>query len=77
MRVIKEAWVLEDKCTGIRNSFLLAQGTSLPKMFISEATAKSGAAYWGKHYNNATIIHKPVKVYLVTEDEVIEDEIPF
>jgi hypothetical protein len=74
MRVIKEAWVLEEAHKG---HFLLAQGTSLPKMFISEATAKSGAAYWGKHYNNGTIIHKPVKVYLVTEDEVIDDEIPF
>ena len=74
MRVVKEAWLLEEKPLG---TFLLAQGTSLPKMFISEATAKSGASYWGKHYNNGTIIHKPVKVYLVTEDEVMQDEIPF
>ncbi len=74
MRVIKEAWVLEEKKLGV---FMLAQGTSLPKMFISEATAKSGAAYWGKHYNNGTVVHQPTKVYLVTEDEVIEDEIPF
>jgi hypothetical protein len=77
MKVIKEAWVLKENYKGMQNSFLLAQGTSLPKMFISEATAKSGAAYWGKHYNNGTIIHKPVKVYLVTEDEVMQDEIPF
>jgi hypothetical protein len=76
MRVIREAYVLEDVTDS--GCFLLAQGTSLPKMFISEATANAGAKYWGKHYNNGTIIHEAKKVYLVVEDKEIDDaEIPF
>jgi hypothetical protein len=78
MRVIREAYVLEELTDSSGNSFLLAQGTTLPKMFVSEATANAGAKYWGKHYNNGTVIHKAKKVFLVVEDKEIDDaEIPF
>jgi hypothetical protein len=75
MRVIREGYVLEEQDAG---HFLLAQGTSLPKLFISEATANAGAKYWGKHYNQGNIIHNAKKVFLVVEDKEIDDaEIPF
>jgi hypothetical protein len=75
MRVIREAYVLEEVDPG---HFLLAQGTTLPKMFVSEATANAGAKYWGKHYNQGNIIHEAKKVFLVVEDKEIDDaEIPF
>jgi hypothetical protein len=75
MRVIREAYVLEEQDAG---HFLLAQGTSLPKLFTSEATANAGAKYWGKHYNQGVIIHEAKKVFLVVEDKEIDDaEIPF
>ena len=75
MRVIREGYVLEEQDAG---HFLLAQGTSLPKLFISEATANAGAKYWGKHYNQGNIIHEAKKVFLVVEDKEIDDaEIPF
>jgi hypothetical protein len=77
MRVIKEAYVLEE-AYDVTSGYLLAQGTSLPKLFISEATANAGAKYWGKHYNQGIIIHEAKKVYLVVEDKEIDDaEIPF
>jgi hypothetical protein len=76
MRVIREGYVLEEQDAG---HFLLAQGTSLPKLFISEATANAGAKYWGKHYNQGNIIHNAKKVFLVVEDEqeIDDAEIPF
>ena len=77
MRVIREAYVLEET-VNITPDYMLAQGTSLPKMFVSEATANAGAKYWSKHYNNGVAIHEAKKVYLVVEDKEIDDaEIPF
>lgn len=78
MRVIKEAYVLEET-VNITPEYMLAQGTTIPKMFVSEATANAGAKYWGKHYNNGVTIHEAKKVYLVVEDEqeIDDAEIPF
>ena len=70
MRVIKEAWLLEGMGMG---DFMYMQNTTTPKLYVSEKSAKSAAEYHGAHYNNGIIMYKPIKAFLVVEDELGED----
>ena len=49
------------------------QNTTTPKLYVSEKSAKSAAEYHGAHYNNGVILYKPVKAFLVVDDELGED----
>jgi len=75
MQVIKEAWLLRVKCTS--DVYMLMQNTTTPKLYVSEASAKSAASYYAEHSNNGLLIHEPVKAFLVVDDSTDQIEIPF
>ena len=70
MKVIKEAWLL--KCVDT-DGFMCMQNTNTPKLYVSKASAQSAAEYHARQNNTVTIIHTPVKAFLVVEDELGED----
>lgn len=67
MRVVKEAWLLEHQATG---EFMLMQNTSTPKLYVSEKSAKSAAEYHGEYSNEGVVAYKPMKAFLVVEDDI-------
>jgi len=71
MQVIKEVWVLRHHT---HNTYKCAQNTATPRLFASEATAVSSAAYDVRHSNGILEAHLPVRAYIVIDDEVQENK---
>lgn len=70
MRVVKEAWLLERQDSEKIGEFMLMQNTTTPKLYVSEASAKSAADYHACQHNNGVIVYKPIKAFLVVEDDI-------
>jgi hypothetical protein len=74
MQVIKEVWLLQDYKAP--HTFMCAQNTATPKLYVNERSAISSARYHADyHTDNKEICYKPVKAFIVTEGE--DDAIPF
>jgi hypothetical protein len=75
MQVIKEVWLLQDN-RSTPQSFMCAQNTATPKLYVNERSALSSARYHADyHTDNKEVCYKPVKAFIVTEGE--DDAIPF
>jgi hypothetical protein len=75
MQVIKEVWLLQDN-RSTPQSFMCAQNTATPKLYVNEKSAISSARYHADyHTDNKEVCYKPVKAFIVTEGE--DDAIPF
>ena len=74
MQVIKEVWLLQDYKVPL--SFMCAQNTATPKLYVNEKSAISSARYHADyHTDNKEVCYKPVKAFIVTEGD--DDAIPF
>jgi len=75
MQVIKEVWLLQDN-RSTPQSFMCAQNTATPKLYVNERSAISSAHYHAQHHtDNKEVCYKPVKAFIVTEGD--DDAIPF
>ena len=75
MQVIKEVWLLQDN-RSTPQSFMCAQNTATPKLYVNERSALSSARYHADyHTDNKEVCYKPVKAFIVTEGD--DDAIPF
>jgi hypothetical protein len=75
MQVIKEVWLLQDN-RSTPQSFMCAQNTATPKLYVNERSAISSARYHADyHTDNKEVCYKPVKAFIVTEGD--DDAIPF
>jgi len=68
MKVIKEAWVLQD--INDENVFKCMQNTTTPKLYASKTSATKEAKY---QEHNQICKYQTVKAFLVIE----QDELPF
>jgi hypothetical protein len=74
MQVIKEVWLLQDKRAPL--SFMCAQNTATPKLYVNEKSATNSAQYHATYYTeNKEVCYKPVKAFIVIEGD--DDAIPF
>jgi hypothetical protein len=74
MQVIKEVWLLQDSRAPL--SFMCAQNTATPKLYVNEKSAINSAHYHAAyHTDNKEVCYKPVKAFIVTEGD--DDAIPF
>jgi hypothetical protein len=75
MQVIKEVWLLQDN-RSTPQSFMCAQNTATPKLYVNEKSAINSAHYHAAyHTDNKEVCYKPVKAFIVTEGD--DDAIPF
>jgi hypothetical protein len=74
MQVIKEVWLLQDYKTPL--SFMCAQNTATPKLYVNEKSAINSARYHADyHTDNKEVCYKPIKAFIVIEGD--DDAIPF
>jgi hypothetical protein len=73
MQVIKEVWLLQDKTAPL--SFMCAQNTATPKLYVNEKSATNSANYHATYYTeNKEVVYKATKAFIVIEGD--EDAIP-
>ena len=64
MRVVKEVWMLGN----VFGDYMCGQNTQTPKLYVTETSATSSADYYHIHHTQGRLIYKPIKAYIVIED---------